>query len=248
MVEELEWNVVYRRLIAEGRVRAGDPPTAEELDALFRGDLPEDEAVRVRSLLVYYPEFARVMTQPSPPEDIRILTDEERSQDWEAIRRRIAPPLPIRRQIRRPRLFAYAAAAAVVFLGIIAYVELSPSIPDGAIKPPLVARHIERRELRPDAILRGNEPSPAIPLAVADEYALKLLTTQERRYDSYRIDVADLDAARVIWTRSGFADSPNGAFAINLSSQVLRPGRRYELILYGMSDRVATYTVRVLAK
>jgi len=251
MVEELDWKALYRRLITEGRERAGDPPTADEVDALFRGDLSEEEAARVRGLLVYYPEIARVMTQPPPSETTNVLTDEERAQDWEAIRKRIAPiPFghPIRRPNRQPRLLAYAAAAALVFLGVILYFELRPSAPAGAVKPPLAARRIERRELRPDGILRGNEPTPAIILAVADEYALKLLTAHERRYDSYRIDVVDLNTARAIWTHSGIADSPNGAFEINLSNQVLRPAGRYELVLYGMSNRVATYTVRVLTR
>jgi hypothetical protein len=252
MGEELEWSSVYRRLIAEGRERVGDPPTADEVDALFRGDLSEEEAARVRGLLLYYPEIARVMTQPSPPEVTNVLTDEERAQDWEAIRRRIAPSVPIsppiRRPNRRPRLLAYAAAAALAYLGIILYFEFRPAAPAGLIKPPLVARRIERRELRPDGILRGSAPTPAIILAAADEYALNLLTTPERGYASYRMDVVDLNTARVIWTRPGIADSPNGAFEVHLSSRVLRPGGRYELVLYGMSSRVATYTVRVLAR
>jgi hypothetical protein len=248
MGEKLEWSAVYRRLIAEGRAHAGDLPTADEVEALFRGDLSEEEATRVRGILVYYPEIARMMTQPPPPETTNVLTDDERAQDWEAIRRRIDPPLPFRRPPRRPRLLAYAAAAALACIGVVLYFELRPATPAGVDKPPLVARHIERRDLRPDGILRGNEPPPAIVLAVADEYALNLLTTHERRYESYRIDVIDLNTARVIWTRSGIADSPNGAFEINLSSQVLRPGSRYELVLYGMSNRVATYTVRVLTR
>lgn len=252
MGEELDWNTVYRRLIAEGRERAGDPPTADEVDALFRGDLPEEEAARVRGLLVYYPEIARVMTQPPPPEVTNVLTDAERAQDWEAIKRRIVPPVPFKQPIsrpkRQPRLLAYAAAAALAFLGVIFYFEWRPATPAGGVNPPLVARRIERRELRPDGILRGNEPPAAIVLAVADEYALKLLTAHERRYESYRIDVVDLNTARVIRTRSGIADSPNGTFEINLSSQVLRPGGRYEFVLYGMSSRLATYTVRVLTR
>jgi hypothetical protein len=248
MVEKLDWNAIHRRLITEGRERVGDPPTADEIDALFRGDLSEEEAARVRGLLIYYPEIARVMTQLPPPETINVLTVEERAQDWEAIQKRIVPPIPFRRPSRRPRLLAYAAAAALVFLGVILYFDLRPSAPTAAVKPPLVARRIERRELRPDGILRGNAPTPAIILAVADEYALKLLTTQEKRYDSYRIDVVDLDTTRVIWTHSGFPDPPNGAFEINLSSQALRPGGHYELVLNGMSDRVATYTVRVLTR
>lgn len=248
MVEELDWNAIHRRLIAEGRERVGDPPTTDEVESLFRGDLSGDEAARVRGLLVYYPEIARVMTQPPPPEETNVLTDEERSHDWEAIRRQIEPPIPFRRPRRAPRVLAYAAVAAVVCFGIVLYFEMRPSTPDGGVKPPLIARRIEHRELQPDGILRGKESPPAIILPVADEYALKLLTPRERPYDSYRIDIVDLDTARVIWTQSGLTGSPNGAFEINPASQVLRPGGRYELVLYGMSNRLATYTVRVLAK
>src|SRR3954447_26356050 len=136
MVEKSEWDVVYGRLISEGRERVGDPPTADEVEALFHGTLSDEDAARMRARLVYYPELARVMAQPPPPEEIPVLTDEERREDWAAIRSRIAPPVPIRWPHRRPRLLEYAAAAALAFLGIIIYWESRPAPSSGAVKPP----------------------------------------------------------------------------------------------------------------
>src|SRR5258708_30018936 len=122
MIEKSEWDILYRSLIAEGRKGLGEPPSADEVQALFDGELPDEEAARVRALLVYYPEMARVMMQSSPPEGIRVLTDRERAEDWAAIQGRI---LPVRRSRRRrmPRVLAYAAAALLVGGAAIIYLE-----------------------------------------------------------------------------------------------------------------------------
>jgi len=228
-------------LIAERRAQSGEPPTADEVEALFAGDLSEDEAARVRARLVDYPELVRVMTQQPPPEDVRILTDDERREDWAAIQKRIAPPIPIR---TKPRYLPYAAAAAVALAALSAVYVASRSS-TAPSKPPLVARHVERRALRPDAILRGGESAPAVALAAADEYVLQLLTSNEVHDDSYRVEIVDMEANRVIWTRPGLRGGPSGSFEISVSGAVLRPGGRYQIVLYKASQRVATYTVRV---
>jgi len=245
MAEQPEWNTLYRRLIAERRTNGGEPPTADEVEALFAGDLTDDEAARVRARLVYYPEMVRVMTAEEPPEDVRILTDDEMREDWAAIQKRIAAPLPIPIRPKR-RYLPYATAAIFTLVALsIAYIASRTSSTPG--KPPLVAQRIERRELRPDAILRGGESAPAVALAAADQYVLELLTSNETSNDSYRIEIIDRETNHVSWTRSGLRGGPSGAFEISVSGAVLRPGGRYQIILYRTTQRVATYTVRVLA-
>jgi hypothetical protein len=244
MAEQPEWDVLSQRMIAEGRARPGEPPTAEEVDALFEGTLSEEEAAGARARLIHYPEMVRVMTQEPPPENVRVLSDDERRADWAAIQKRIAPsaPVPIR---TKPRYWPYAAAAALTLaaLSIVNVASRSRSTPH---EPPLVARRIERRALRPDAILRGGESSPAVALAAADDYVLQLLTSSEVHDDSYRVEIVDTQTSRVSWTRSGLRGSRSGAFEIAVPGTVLQPGERYQIDLYKASQRVATYTVRVL--
>jgi hypothetical protein len=256
MIEKSDWEIVYRELIAEGRERLGDPPTAEEVEALFRGELTHEEAERVRELLVYYPEMARVMTQPSPDEQTRVLTEQERAEDWAAIRKRIEPPPRIQpRQL--PRILSYAAAVVVAIAGTyFIYEQIRLKTPPPPRDKPVhvtAAKRVVRRELWPDGASRGNQSPSSITLpGNVDELILKPLTGHKAHYDNYRIDIVDLDAApnRVIWTRSGLPESPDGSFEITVSNQVLKPGGRFQLVLYGISagktDRLETYTVRVL--
>ena len=243
-MDKSDWDAVYRRLLEQGRARI-DPPTAEEVEALFDGSLSNEDADRVRSQLVYYPEMTRVMTQAPPPEDVEVLSDEERAADWEAVMKRVKAPVPFRPR-RAPRVFAWAAAAALALLLGGAIVYFQSKVP---VKTPQIAKRIERRELRPDAQTRGTATLPPVTLAIADEYVLQPLTSRIAHDDDYRIDIVDLDANRVIWTRTGLSESPNGAFEITVSNNVLKPGGRYRLVLYGISagapHRMEAYTVRV---
>lgn len=243
MAEQSEWDTLSRRMIADGRAQSGEPPTAEEVEALFDGSLSEEEEARVRARLVYYPDMVRVMTAQPPSEDIRVLTDDERRADWAAIQKRIAPAPPV--PIRTKRRYLPYAAAAIFTLGALGVVYVATRSSSTPSDHPLIARRVERRALRPDAFLRGGEAPSAVALAPADEYVLQLLTSDEVHGDSYRVEIVDTDSNGVNWTRSGLRGVPSGAFEISVSSRVLRPGGHYRIILYKASDRVATYTVRV---
>lgn len=95
MIKKTDWQAAYRDVVREGRQRLGDPPTYEELQAYFEGELLEERASRVRELLACYPELVKVLAQPFPfpyegkPGDPDFLTDEELDQDWKALQERV---------------------------------------------------------------------------------------------------------------------------------------------------------------
>ncbi|HKO56970.1 MAG TPA: hypothetical protein VJ276_13930 [Thermoanaerobaculia bacterium] len=94
-----EWEAAAEEFMATERERLGGPPTPEEVVAYARGELPEAEAARVRSLLVYYPELTSVLTEPAP---------------------RMAP----RRPVTPVRLLAVAASALfIISAGLVVQVQ-----------------------------------------------------------------------------------------------------------------------------
>lgn len=69
-----EWNDALETWVAEERERLGGPPSPEDVDAFLRGALPDAEAARVRTLLVYYPELTALLDQaPRPARRSRFL-------------------------------------------------------------------------------------------------------------------------------------------------------------------------------
>jgi hypothetical protein len=88
MIKKTDWQAAYHDLMAEGRQRLGEPPTASEVEAYLKGDLEAEDAVRVREFLVYYPELADALEAPFPfpyegkSGDADFLSAEEMARDW----------------------------------------------------------------------------------------------------------------------------------------------------------------------
>lgn len=61
-----EWLAVAEEFMAEEFERLGGPPTPEEVVAYAKGTLSEEEANRVRALLVYEPTLTDVLVGPEP--------------------------------------------------------------------------------------------------------------------------------------------------------------------------------------
>ena len=249
MTSKADWQEAYRQLVAAGRKRVAEPPTAEEVQALFAGDLPEPEAERVRELLAYYPEMARAMVDPFPMDAAGVLSDAELANHREQLRRKVglpAPepqrPVPIAEyRKRRAPLRLAAVAAVVLLLGAGSYaVWLATALPS------------ETRVLHADG-QRGEPPnrgiSEQVPIQLFTEtrYHFKVVYRPERAYTQYRIELVDLTAAQTIWTREGLQRDADGSFPVSLSTRGLAPGR-YRLVLSGVaekSDELAIYTIRL---
>lgn len=56
-----EWDVALDPWIATERERLGGRPSSEEIAAYHRGELRDEEAERVRALLVYYPDLTPLL-------------------------------------------------------------------------------------------------------------------------------------------------------------------------------------------
>jgi hypothetical protein len=236
-----DWQQARRDLLEEGRTRVGPPPDVEQVEALLRGDLPQEEAERVRGVLAYYPELVRVMTAKDSDDDQAVLTESERENDLARIRQRLGltPPTPLRRE--RPRAFAWAAGV-IIALAIAGGVMVLRSPQPRSMLTKIMIADAERT-------VRGGSAVPAIVLAPSTDYLLKPLFRPSHAYRQYRFELVDMRSTtpRSLWTRDGIEHHSDGSFPVELSTRNLEPGR-YGLILYGVDgkqERLATYAFRI---
>ena len=235
MISKPEWKDAYRDLIAEGRKQI-EPPAVADVEALYRGDLSEDEADRVREQLAYYPDMAAAMTDEQLAADLAAADADESP---------VRPPVPFPERRRSLRFVAVAASIiAVLALGGI-YLKFRDQ---GS------SRHVLTRVLDADGPGGRGTRGPAgertpTQLSTDTDYLLKPAFRPARAYNEYRLELVDLGSSppRLVWTRSGIQREPDGTFPAEVSTADLEPGL-YELVLYGVdgeqSKRLATYTIR----
>jgi hypothetical protein len=242
MITKSDWQDAYREILEDGRERI-DPPSAEKIEELLEGKLPDEEAERVRESLAYYPELLRVMTEPVPADPSTVVTDEEVAGGLARLRQRIereSGPSRIRR--RRPpfRRILMPAAAVVIVLagGILAYRRTHRF--DGA--PVLLSA---------DGELAGPSAGGQTPhqLSTETDYLLEPAFLPDRKFADYKLELFDLsgDAPRVVESWTDVRQERDGSFPIPLSTKGFTEGR-YRLVLYGVDDkpvRLATYTIRL---
>lgn len=236
-----EWQDARQDLLEEGRRRVGPPPDVEKVEAFLRGDLPEEEAQRVREVLAYYPELVRVMMTEDSSSDAT-LTDAQREADVASMRQRlglssvVAAAIPHRRE--RSRMFALAAGIIIaVAIGSIALMRWS-SEPRPTTTKVLIA-DIEKGT-------RGSSSNSAVVLDSGSDYLLKPLYSPPRANREYRLELLDLNATphRSVWQQK-VEPELDGSFPARLSTEDLEPGH-YLLVLYGVdeeTERLATYSL-----
>jgi hypothetical protein len=246
MISRDDWEAAYRHLIAVDRRRLGPPPTFEEVEALSRGELPEEEAERVRERLSCYPDLLRVLTEPFPANAEGVLTDDEIAADLAKIRERArhtpaspAPPVPFPE--RRPAYRSLAIAAGIVIAVAIGIVSVRRTMSE--------PRSMMTQVLYPEAQRRGLPSQTAVPLSKKVDYMLQAVFSSRRQYGQYRMELLDVASVppRRIWLRDDVTQRPDGTYVVRLSTDELEPGL-YRLVLYGVDDTVeplAEYTIRL---
>ncbi|HXA18710.1 MAG TPA: hypothetical protein VN380_17075 [Thermoanaerobaculia bacterium] len=243
MISKSVWQNAYRDPLEKEQMRVGPPPTDEQIEALQRGDLPDDEAERVREVLSYYPDLVRAMTMPFPDGD-EVLTQEELA-DLAALREKVQtlPKQPaVFPERRQPSRVLAIAASIVVMVAIAGFVVW--------LATPGETRSKATRVLIADGHRAAGAQTP-IQLSTRADYLLKPVFRPERSYSEYRLDLLQADATpRVIWSRNHIRRQPDGSYPVELSTAHLAPGL-YELVLYGVdgdsADRMAVYTIRISA-
>ena len=246
-----DWRETRRELLEEGRRRVGPPPPVETVEALLRGELPEEEALRVREVLAYYPELVRVMTaEGSEDETAAALTDEQRAEDHAHLRQKLGLDAGIAARVvelpprRRAGFRSFAIAAGVVLAlaaGSFFVVQRWPR-QQRAPKPKVLIADNART-------VRGSSPPPPVILEPSTRYLLKPLYRPSHADREYRLELWSLGETppRSVWRREGVRREVDGSFPTELSTDDLAPGE-YRLVLYGIdgvAEPRATYTLRI---
>jgi hypothetical protein len=272
-MKKTDWQMAYDEVIAEGRHRLGEPPTAEEVLAYLRGELSAAAASRVREFLVYYPELVDALEAPFPfpyqgeSGDADFLSDEEVARDWAALQARVASqpaavaatPRAGRRlgrswrwsqELRPGQLSAVAAALLAVFLGgLLLRSQRELQRLEHEIREPRV--NLEHRLLLPDGQRGGPAEQPPIPLpSEADYFLLIPAVIDPAQYPDYQLDILDMTTSppRLIWSGKGLRRRSDDTFEIWIPRAFLKPGE-FRLVLFGLGGgekrTLATYTVRL---
>lgn len=242
MTTKSEWEQANRELLAQLRAKLGDPPTAEEMLAYSRGELSEEQAARVRELLVAYPDLARAYTEPFPdapqPGDADYLSDEEVAASWEALKqRRAAANAPSRARILSFRSMptAIAAVLALVFAGLFAQAEMRARRYQEELSRPLVVG--DEVKLSPSTPTRGGEEPPKTVETDGGAYRFAPRLSGVREfYGHYRIEIVDRADQRVMWSDTTAKRRRDDSFDLIVPRRFLPPGD-YEIRISGIHHK-----------
>ena len=241
MTTKTEWQAVNQALMADDCRRLGEPPAAEEALAYMRGELSEEEAVRVRERLVCRPDLVRTLTGAFPaegaqPGDADYMSDREFASHWTALERRMKRGRVVEFW---PVFGAIAAALAIVFAGLFwqARKELTtPHVMDAVL-------------LLPDG-QRGPGGETATTLTGRGEsFPLIVSTSNATSFEQFRLDIVDATKPQEpLWSSPVLARSKDDLLAIVVPRKYLKPGK-VQVMLYGVSgarqEPLASYTLRV---
>lgn len=244
MTRKSEWQEVNRELIAEQRRELGDPPTAEEMLAYSRGELPESEEERIRDLLVAYPEVAR-MYGAAFPEEGDAVPEAELAAGWNGLQRRLATGKNAsgeRRDGQRGRVVfrhwiptSVAALIALAFFGLFVQAEMrARDYAEQEKRPRLLAAP---QELNPDA--HRGAGAPTMLRKDGEAYLLKPIMLNQVRYPHYRLELYDGTGA-LIWSNASAQPDENNAFQIVVPHTFLRGGETYQLRVSGIDGKRQT--------
>lgn len=237
MITKSELQAIHGRITSERRDRLGPPPTDEELFAFMRGELPPADEARVRELLIAYPELARAMAEPFPGEDEGELSEIELASHWSALQKRIHGDAVLRRtRAWQWTSAALAAALVVAFVGLVRFRQesLAPRVASDA------------QLLLPDGQRGAGDPFPPLT-AQGDSFVLMASLINPPAFASYRLEIVEAGASRILWTSPELQRPANDTFQIVVPRAFLRPGK-YRIVIYGVNgarqERLASYSLR----
>lgn len=248
MISKHQWQAATRELIATSRANAGPPPTFEQVEALSRGELSEEEAERVREMLSHYPDMLRILTEPFPADAEGVLTDEQLAADLALIRSQIKRPAgasvtPIAFSPRRSPAHVMALAAGFTIalaIGSLAVWRLTTE-----------PRVNQTKVIFADGVrggTRGGLDQTPAQLSTATDYHLQLVVSARGVSPECRAELYDVSAENPahLWTRGHVQQQADGTYLLALPTGDLEPGL-YRLALYDAerNELLANYTFRL---
>jgi hypothetical protein len=239
MTTKSQWHAANRALMSEDRQRLGEPPSAEEVLAYTRGELPAHEAARVCERLVAYPDLVRTLTaefpiDPATPGDPDYMSDDEFAKHWASLQKRM--PAARGRVVQFwPTISAIAATLAIV-VGALFLQERAERM------RPRVAW--DQQDLRPDGS-RGLDDNAVTLQAQGESFLLVLRPSPTPVFDSYRLEIVSPE--RSLWKSEKLPWRADD-IPILVHRSFFKSGR-YQVVLYGESggreEKVSTYSLRV---
>lgn len=253
MAPNSEWEAAYRDVIARGRERVGEPPTPEELVAYSLGELPEDQAARVRESLTYYPDLAKALSEGAEPseDEVPYLSQQQLASDWRSLQQRMHPAAAsakIASKVSPIRIWQWATAAALLLFALTGGLYLRSRSTIATLQGELGRpRANVERILLFDASSRGPGSRKPVLLSESTEFVVIALTLvdETRNNDRFRVEIRDLDAkpSTVIW-KSPIRRASDGTFVIGVPRHFLK-SHRYRISLYasGRDEPIASYAL-----
>jgi hypothetical protein len=239
MINRTDWHAVRDALIADDRAKLGEPPTVDELLAYERGELSEEDAERVKQLLVAYPELARAYATPFPSEGDDDLPVEVIDRQWIAFRAANGDGSS-ERVLQFWRGFAaIAATVAISFGAMLWHTHTQQLMPRVLPEPP---------QLTPDG-RRGLPGQPQSTITPSGDSVLLVVSlVGPTDYETYRLELVNSDSHERIWSSKPLRPTSSNTFYVEVPSRVL-PAGTYQVIAYGLRGKaeepVATYTIDV---
>jgi hypothetical protein len=245
MITRTEWKPVHEAMTELD----GELPTAEEMLAYRRGELPPAAEERVREQLVRYPELARAVAQSSVddprPGDPDYLSEQELGVHWQSLQNRIHADRPEGgRVLQFWRISTAMAAMLAVLFGALLWKAQSE------LRQPVHAVVWERQDLR-----RGGTRGPSEDVVLRTprnkEVLLVLPLMPQPQFAGYRLELVEVTGPkpRVVFDDTDVTATDSDTVEVLVQPERLEAGGRYEFVLYGVDggreERLGTYSFRV---
>jgi hypothetical protein len=248
MTDKNEWKAAHDELLADARTRTGEPPAFDEVLALMNGQLPEQEAQRVRERLLAYPELMQIMVASAPegtarPGDDDFIPDAEMSRRWAALQKRTVGKAPVVRSVINWRRAALGLAAALVLAmgGLLAEASSYARLKHELREPHVLG---EEQLLTPDRH-RGGSDVATIAAADGEWYVLSV-SLIDATANAFRLTIVDAGTGSMLWRSPPLRRRESDTFTIQVPRALLRAGGKYQVIVYAgegaAEERLETYT------
>lgn len=260
MKTNAELVAALRSYAAQERLASGHRVTEDEVIAYVNGELSGEQRERVEEAISLDPEaaelardFAMFPEAPAPGEE-GYLSPFDLARDWKALRARIDVPEPIPARLA-PALALAACLLAVAGLSFWGFLQRSARLETAeqltaALAPKINVQPYTLHQASPRGTVPGAQRPPDRLDGNEDVFWLRLIVSDQPRYERYRLEVRPLDLPEQspLWSDDRLKLYSDGTFSVALPRAFLPPGR-YELRIVGFrqgrKEPVTAYRIEI---